>query len=686
MIGYPRLRRHARPSRPSCRPSGLHVPEWCATRTAWTLLLAAADVAVTRAGGNTVAELAAVGLPGDARAVADRPRDHQTANARCPRAGRAAVLVPDAELDGDAWPGARTPARPSPTVWSPWAPRPRPWPAPTPPSGSPSWWRPTPVPEPRPSPSTGLPTGDCRSTSRRPGRSTWWRRRRRHAPDRQRAGRHGPSGVGQRPRGLRRRSSGCGRWASTSRSATTPPTSRRRRPRRRCRPRCPTATPRSSRPAARACRCCAAPRCSPPSPPRGARSPWPARTARPPRRRCWRSCSWRPACDPSFIIGGEVNEIGSGAVWDRRRVVRRRGRRERRHLRRAPAEAIVVTNVEADHLDYYGSVESLEAAFDRFLAGAPGPNLVCADDAVAAHARSSRTAPSPTAPPPTPTYRIVDSGSDRSAVRGSARGAHGERARAGRRCPLPGCTTPATRAPPWPWACWSASPFEAARGRAGPVRGRGPPLRVPRRGRRASPSSTTTPTSPARSRRPWPRPAPAAGDGSSAVFQPHRYSRTATLWHDFGDAFVDADVVVLTDVYAAGETPRPGVRQAGGRACSTPTRGSASGLLAASGGHHDVPAGGAAPRRPLPHPRRRRPDLAARRIAGPAAPGARRVTDPLQLADEILGARAGRDVPIGELTTYRVGGRGRALGAGSRPTTIWPPWARRCGPRRYRCS
>ncbi|MPY93669.1 MAG: UDP-N-acetylmuramate--L-alanine ligase, partial [Acidimicrobiia bacterium] len=44
-----------------------------------------------------------------------------------------------------------------------------------------------------------------------------------------------------------------------------------------------------------------------------------------------------------------------------------------------------------------------------------------------------------------------------------------------------------------------------------------------------------------------------------AVFQPHRYSRVSALWRDFADAFLDADVVVLTDVYAAGEAPRPGV-------------------------------------------------------------------------------------------------------------------------------
>jgi UDP-N-acetylmuramate--alanine ligase len=43
------------------------------------------------------------------------------------------------------------------------------------------------------------------------------------------------------------------------------------------------------------------------------------------------------------------------------------------------------------------------------------------------------------------------------------------------------------------------------------------------------------------------------------VFQPHRYSRTAALWQDFADAFVGSDLLVLTDVYAADEAPRPGV-------------------------------------------------------------------------------------------------------------------------------
>jgi UDP-N-acetylmuramate--alanine ligase len=44
-----------------------------------------------------------------------------------------------------------------------------------------------------------------------------------------------------------------------------------------------------------------------------------------------------------------------------------------------------------------------------------------------------------------------------------------------------------------------------------------------------------------------------------AVFQPHRYSRTEALGTEFGTCFADADVLVLTDIYAAGEAPREGV-------------------------------------------------------------------------------------------------------------------------------
>ncbi|GAA1974694.1 UDP-N-acetylmuramate--L-alanine ligase [Catenulispora subtropica] len=51
-----------------------------------------------------------------------------------------------------------------------------------------------------------------------------------------------------------------------------------------------------------------------------------------------------------------------------------------------------------------------------------------------------------------------------------------------------------------------------------------------------------------------------AGDGRVvAAFQPHRYFRTNTFLHEFGPALGAADVVLVLDVYAHGETPIPGV-------------------------------------------------------------------------------------------------------------------------------
>jgi UDP-N-acetylmuramate--alanine ligase len=44
-----------------------------------------------------------------------------------------------------------------------------------------------------------------------------------------------------------------------------------------------------------------------------------------------------------------------------------------------------------------------------------------------------------------------------------------------------------------------------------------------------------------------------------AVFQPHRYSRTQALWRELGSSLTGADLIVVTDVYGANQTPIPGV-------------------------------------------------------------------------------------------------------------------------------
>jgi UDP-N-acetylmuramate--alanine ligase len=44
-----------------------------------------------------------------------------------------------------------------------------------------------------------------------------------------------------------------------------------------------------------------------------------------------------------------------------------------------------------------------------------------------------------------------------------------------------------------------------------------------------------------------------------AVFQPHRFSRTAALLDDFATAFVDADQVIISEIYSAGESNSYGI-------------------------------------------------------------------------------------------------------------------------------
>src|SRR5208282_4892918 len=43
------------------------------------------------------------------------------------------------------------------------------------------------------------------------------------------------------------------------------------------------------------------------------------------------------------------------------------------------------------------------------------------------------------------------------------------------------------------------------------------------------------------------------------LFQPHRYTRTQHLWDDFCRSFNQADIVVMTEIYAAGESPIEGI-------------------------------------------------------------------------------------------------------------------------------
>jgi UDP-N-acetylmuramate--alanine ligase len=266
-----------------------------------------------------------------------------------------------------------------------------------------------------------------------------------------------------------------------------------------------------------------------------------------------RAAGWRP----SFLIGGDLNEVGTNAVFDSGEwLVVEADESDGTFLELTPHDA-VVTSVLPDHLDHYGDFDALVSAFETFVARVPGVSALCADDEVAAAIANRATAR-------VVTYGFADASDYRmDAYEGGRGGTQFSLARRGERLgtvqlPVPGRHNAVNAAGAAAIALELGAPFDAVTralgGFAGVAR------RFQFRGERDGvtyvddyahlPSDVDAMIRAAREGG-WER--------VVAVFQPHRYTRTAALWRDFADAFTGADALVLTDVYPAGEQPQPGV-------------------------------------------------------------------------------------------------------------------------------
>ncbi len=266
-----------------------------------------------------------------------------------------------------------------------------------------------------------------------------------------------------------------------------------------------------------------------------------------------RAAGWHP----SFLIGGDLNEVGTNAAFDSGEwLVVEADESDGTFLELAPHDA-VVTSVLPDHLDHYGDFHALVDAFERFVARIPGVCALCADDEVA-HAIAER------AQGRVVTYGFTESADYRmDAYEGGRGGTQFSLARGGEalglvQLPVPGRHNAVNAAGAAAIALELGVPFDAVTralgGFAGVAR------RFQFRGERDGvtyvddyahlPSDVDAMIRAAREGG-WER--------VVAVFQPHRYTRTAALWRDFADAFTGADTLVLTDVYPAGEQPQPGV-------------------------------------------------------------------------------------------------------------------------------
>lgn len=270
----------------------------------------------------------------------------------------------------------------------------------------------------------------------------------------------------------------------------------------------------------------------------------------------------RAGLDPSFLVGGEVNEGGTNAHHGTGEWLVAEADESDGSLLWLSPEVAVVTNIEAEHLDYYRDEAEVRETFLAFLSNVSPSGVVvaCANDRGVAEV-------APRAGRRLVTYAL---GFDPDVAWTAERGGEGEEhwidvRRDGRALgrvalAVPGAHNAANALGALAAASEIGVDFriaaEALAGYQGVAR------RFQTRGEAGGvtvvddyahhPTEVRATLAAARERA-------GAGRRVLAVFQPHLYSRTELFGHQLGEALSSADLVVVTDVYGAREDPRPGI-------------------------------------------------------------------------------------------------------------------------------
>lgn len=259
--------------------------------------------------------------------------------------------------------------------------------------------------------------------------------------------------------------------------------------------------------------------------------------------------------DPSYIVGGQISGRATGARWSGSEWLVVEADESDGTFLELDTEVALVTSVEPDHLERYGDFGGLIGAFGRFLAGGSGATIVCADDPTASRLGAEHGAVT-YGFDPAASLHITGFEGGRSGSRFTLRRDGAELGAVV--VPVPGRHNALNATGALGVALMAGASFDAATaaiaGFAGVAR------RFERRGQRAGVTFVDDYAHLPGEVAPALAAAAAGGWGRVVcVFQPHRFSRTEALWADFADAFTDADLLVVTDVYPAGESPRPGV-------------------------------------------------------------------------------------------------------------------------------
>ncbi len=274
----------------------------------------------------------------------------------------------------------------------------------------------------------------------------------------------------------------------------------------------------------------------------------------------------RAGLDPTAVIGGRLRAFGGNARLGRGAyMVAEADESDRSFLKLFPAIA-VVTNIDREHMEAYGTVERLHDAFVEFANKVPfyGAIVACADDPalVGLRPRLTRRLISygltrEDADIGAADVRLAGFGSESTIVR--RRPSAGPPETLGRlRLQVPGRHSVQNALATIAVCLELDVPFDVIAAALADFQG------VERRFEHLGvvggvtviddyghhPTEIAAVLAAARA---------AAPSRIVVAFQPHRYSRTRDLMREFGLALAAADEVVLTDIYAASEDPIPGV-------------------------------------------------------------------------------------------------------------------------------
>jgi UDP-N-acetylmuramate--alanine ligase len=264
--------------------------------------------------------------------------------------------------------------------------------------------------------------------------------------------------------------------------------------------------------------------------------------------------------DPTFVIGGRVRQAGTGArVGQGQFMVVEADESDRSFLLLAPVVA-VVTTIDREHLDHYRSLEEIQETFAQFANRVPfyGAAILSLDE-------PNVQAIIPQIRRPVLTYGL-SSQADLVISRVELRGLESEFDLAYREEPLgrfhlrsaPGLHNVRNAAAAAAVGLYLSIPAElihsALAGFAGVAR---------RFEIKGAPAGVTLVDDyghhPAELRATLEAARGCGYERLLVLFQPHRYSRTRLLWDEFTRAFNDADLLLVADVYPAGEPAIEGV-------------------------------------------------------------------------------------------------------------------------------